>query len=744
MGLGSSTQYKVRMCFQCQGTTGFYCNTCNQDLCLQCKERHVIALLSKHHDVVIYREKYKCIQKRKTCARHPDNMYVEYCDSCELPACFQCTEHRNHKILDIKRAYEENRQQFRVNIQKIRSDTIYNNCFHLTGIKTDIKTCQTEISKHQSKMSTKAQRLNNIIDTVICDVKARYKYLCITRLQQLIRKMSRHLASIENYEDSFEQSANRPVKFLLFLKKTRLPKTKDTPNLLQHITLSLTEETNIEVLVKLLIEIRIIETGKRQVRNECVLKLMSTPVLHKSFNMMHVSGVTHISFITSDRICICDGRGLIFANTTGDKFVHMTFLSVVSYHWSENQSPTQSYGVHTVNIKGEVIYIDYYGNIRKLLNDETDSLVIKNTDEWEPHCIYCSIANEDLLLGTYNIDSWESKVMRYNKKGQHLQTIKHNETGQELYRAPIYITENRNGDIIVSDLWCGVVVTDRGGRHRFTYTGCPSEPRLLPYGICTDALSNILVSDEYTRTVHMIDKDGNFLSQIHTQHQMKPCGLGLDYNTNLLWVGSKDSDILYVYRYITRRDYITAKDKTDALKRPKTGGGPAKAPLTAAEECLLQAFDGHPNIVGLTQGIDSDGGHMGVRRTLDKMNKSQYCWPHLRKSVHDYVTSCDICKERKHPSKKKRSYMKTYLSGVKFERIAVDIAGPFPKTNNGFVYILVIADYFTKFTEIFPLRDIEAETVANIFRGWIKRYGCPQELHSDQGVQLESQIFQEL
>lgn len=109
---------------------------------------------------------------------------------------------------------------------------------------------------------------------------------------------------------------------------------------------------------------------------------------------------------------------------------------------------------------------------------------------------------------------------------------------------------------------------------------------------------------------------------------------------------------------------------------------------------------------------------MDARRTLDKVNKSQYYWPHLRKSVQDYVTSCDICEERKNPSKKKRAYMKTHLSGVKFERIAIDIAGPFPKTNNGFVYILVIADYFTKFTEIFPLRDIEAETVANtIFLG---------------------------
>ena len=138
-------------------------------------------------------------------------------------------------------------------------------------------------------------------------------------------------------------------------------------------------------------------------------------------------------------------------------------------------------------------------------------------------------------------------------------------------------------------------------------------------------------------------------------------------------------------------------------------------------------------------------GHMGVRRTLDKLTKSQYYWPHLRRYVHDYVSSCDICEERKNPARKKRAYMKTHLSGVKFERIAVDIAGPFPKTSNGFMYILVISDYFTKFTEIFPLKNMEAETVTEtMFRGWIKRYGCPQEIHSDQGSQFESQIFQEM
>ena len=138
-------------------------------------------------------------------------------------------------------------------------------------------------------------------------------------------------------------------------------------------------------------------------------------------------------------------------------------------------------------------------------------------------------------------------------------------------------------------------------------------------------------------------------------------------------------------------------------------------------------------------------GHLGVRRTYDKITRSNYYWPHLRRYVQDYISSCDICEERKNPTRKKRSYMKTHVSGVKFERIGVDIAGPFPKSTNGYVYILVLSDYFTKFMEIFPLRNIEAQTVAEtMFRGWIKRYGCPQEIHSDQGAQFESQLFLEM
>lgn len=67
------------------------------------------------------------------------------------------------------------------------------------------------------------------------------------------------------------------------------------------------------------------------------------------------------------------------------------------------------------------------------------------------------------------------------------------------------------------------------------------------------------------------------------------------------------------------------------------------------------------------------------------------------------------------------------------------------KSGNGNMYILAVVDYFSKYTEIYPLPNMEAETIADaVFRGWIKRYGCPYEIHIDQGSQFESQLFSQL
>lgn len=196
---------------------------------------------------------------------------------------------------------------------------------------------------------------------------------------------------------------------------------------------------------------------------------------------------------------------------------------------------------------------EYMDTITKLSNDmKTKVDIIVNKDSTLiPQCMYWSSSTEDLLIGMINWKYHTGKVVRYNQAGHLTQTIEHDNTGQELYRFIHFITENNNGDVVVSefDLFSGaVVVTERGGRHRFTYTGHPPGSDIRPSGICTDAFSNILVCDDKTEAVLILDSDGQFLTYISTQSLQisRPLSLSYDKNTHRLWVGSQKNTLCVI------------------------------------------------------------------------------------------------------------------------------------------------------------------------------------------------------
>ena len=79
------------------------------------------------------------------------------------------------------------------------------------------------------------------------------------------------------------------------------------------------------------------------------------------------------------------------------------------------------------------------------------------------------------------------------------------------------------------------------------------------------------------------------------------------------------------------------------------------------------------------------------------------------------------------------------------ERVALDLVGPLPKTDEGNQWILVVGDYATRWMEAYALPDARAETVAAKFVGeFVCRYGVPREVHSDQGTNFESEVFKEM
>ena len=57
--------------------------------------------------------------------------------------------------------------------------------------------------------------------------------------------------------------------------------------------------------------------------------------------------------------------------------------------------------------------------------------------------------------------------------------------------------------------------------------------------------------------------------------------------------------------------------------------------------------------------------------------------------------------------------MKQYNVGAPFERITLDVAGPFPEIVSGNKYILVVMDYFSKWPEVFAILNQEATTIAD-------------------------------
>ena len=567
--INTSTQVHVKQCSQCQGDTEYHCRTCRQNLCPSCKRTHTISLDTKDHNVTLYREKFSSFYKIKSikCLNHPEHINDMYCKSCDLLICANCNGHTQHQLQNVRTAYKNKRKQNQQDIINIRSEIIYNACVLYAGIKSDVTVCQTKMLPTQSDaILTKSQKLKDSIDTVLSklfhNITVEFKSLSDHLLSKQRRKMKRYISSVRDFERIYEYSAYRPIQFLKLIKKSSLPHIQDTPHLKQHCLLSLSQEIHTKDLINILCEINIKEGRRRTAKNEILLKMMPCPVLQKSLTVSSVNRCLHISCVTTKEIWVSDYNNVVLIDPTTGKILHR--IKDPCYLVS---------GIHAVNSACELLYIDIDYNIKKLCPDrKTITTFINHKDsKSSPQCVYCSPTTGDLLVGMFKRDADTSihtgKVMRFDNTGGHTQTIPRERASHELYKRPLYITENKNGDVVVSDIDLGaVVVTSCKGSHRFSYTGLPLVSGLLPQGVCTDALSHILVCDDNTETIHVIDKDGVFLSYLLTNQSPgidgnTPYSLSYDNNNHRLWVGVWSKNLVSVYRYIERHLHLNGRSR---------------------------------------------------------------------------------------------------------------------------------------------------------------------------------------
>lgn len=203
------------------------------------------------------------------------------------------------------------------------------------------------------------------------------------------------------------------------------------------------------------------------------------------------------------------------------------------------------------NKMGEIVYSHLSDECVNIVREGKISKLL-DLSGWIPFGVTFN-ADDDLMVCMRREDYQESKVGIFSQ-GKLKKEIQFDETGKPLFSASrnnMYIKENANRDICVSD-WnaCAVIVLKSSGELRFRYTGNLSRSfkQFYPHGIVTDNYCRILVVDRKNDCLHVIDRNGKFLTYITCSLQ-DPYVLSMDPDENV-WVGEYDTGCVKVIRYL--------------------------------------------------------------------------------------------------------------------------------------------------------------------------------------------------
>ena len=136
--------------------------------------------------------------------------------------------------------------------------------------------------------------------------------------------------------------------------------------------------------------------------------------------------------------------------------------------------------------------------------------------------------------------------------------------------------------------------------------------------------------------------------------------------------------------------------------------------------------------------------HFGRERTELKI-KSRYYWPGMTADIRRWVKHCPQCCLANPGPGLGKLPLSQEIFGVRFARIAIDIISGFVATPRGNTCMMVVSDYYSKYTQIYPLANHTAITCATaLYEQWVLTWGAPLMLHSDQGPEFESRLWSEM
>ena len=139
----------------------------------------------------------------------------------------------------------------------------------------------------------------------------------------------------------------------------------------------------------------------------------------------------------------------------------------------------------------------------------------------------------------------------------------------------------------------------------------------------------------------------------------------------------------------------------------------------------------------IVRSLHDSTGHWGRRRTVHLVMQT-YWFVHLYQVVRDVVRSCPSCSRQQAVFNSMQPELHPLPMRGFMYRWGVDTAGPFPASDRGHTYFLVCIEHFSKYIEVFPLKNkCSSEIAYHFLHGVLSRYGACAEVVSDGGGEFQ-------
>lgn len=161
---------------------------------------------------------------------------------------------------------------------------------------------------------------------------------------------------------------------------------------------------------------------------------------------------------------------------------------------------------------------------------------------------------------------------------------------------------------------------------------------------------------------------------------------------------------------------------------------------TGKREQLLLPQEHRPIVF---RELHKEMGHLGVDRTLGLI-RDRFYWPRMHKDIEHFVTRECECLKRKKPNRPTRAPLLPIKTTHPFQLVSVDFLH-LETCKQGYEYILVVMDHFTRFAQAYATKTKTAKAVVQcLFDDFMLKFGFPEKIHHDMGREFENQLFAEL